>query len=446
MSQPQSRRPLAFSLLCLVLLSFLAIWWANRPTPKNSADSKNGRAASAAKGQQADASSEQARNEVGAPEASLPGKGGAIAQNGTQSIKPGNQKVSVAGEPVFGLLHTPNGLQPTRVRPRRMLDTTRNYVLIGGVKAHPTRLLAKFSESAEINKTKPALLESRYEPFRTPLNRGGLVVLESSMAENTQVASDDEARIKGFALTQRMDALRASGQFEYVEPDYIVSIDAVPTDSAFTDGTLWGLRNTGQNGGTSGVDVDAVRAWDITTGSNDVVVGVVDTGIRYTHQDLAANMWVNSGESGGNKATNGIDDDANGYVDDVYGINAITGSGNPMDDNNHGTHCAGTIGAQANGGGPHVGVAWQVRLMGLKFLAANGSGSIADAYECVEYSIDKQAKILSNSWGGGGFSDAMLAIIREASTSQILFVAVAGNSKSNNDTAANYPSNCLGSA
>lgn len=366
--------------------------------------------------------------------------GTAAAGVASQAQVPAALPGKPAGDPVFGLIETADGLQASWVRPRRTLDTTHNYVIIEGAKAHPTRLLAKFSKSAEIDKAKPALLESRYEPYRTPLNRGGLVVLESSMAENTQVTSDEEASANGLALAKRMDALRASGQFEYVEPDYIVSIDAVPTDSALTDGTLWGLKNTGQNGGTSGVDVDAERAWDITTGSDDVVVGVVDTGIRYTHQDLAANMWINPGESGGGKETNGIDDDGNGYIDDVHGINAITGSGNPMDDNNHGSHCAGTIGAQSDGGGPHVGVAWQVRLMALKFLNASNQGLGSDAIECIEYAIDKKAKILSNSWGGGGFSEALFQIIRNASASQIMFVAAAGNYKSNNDTTAHYPS------
>ena len=351
MLKEKSHRPLVFSLLGLVLLSLLAIWWIKRPISKSSADSKNDKAAGATKGLQVGDSSEQARHAVSGPDAALPGKGGASAQSGQQSTNPGNQKVPTTIDTVLGLSETPDGLQPTRVRPRRPLDTTHNYVIIEGAKAHPTRLLAKFSKSAEIDKAKPALLDSRYEPFRTPLNRGGLVVLESSMAENTQVANDDEASANGLALAERMAALRASGQFEYVEPDYIVSIDAVPTDIGFTDGTLWGLKNTGQNGGTSGVDVDAERAWNITTGSNDVVVGVIDSGIRYTHQDLVANMWINPGESGGNKATNGIDDDENGYIDDVYGVNTITGSGNPMDDNNHGTHCAGTIGAHAGGGG-----------------------------------------------------------------------------------------------
>lgn len=108
----------------------------------------------------------------------------------------------------------------------------------------------------------------------------------------------------------------------------------MPTDGAFTTGTLWGLRNTGQNGGVSGADIDVVRAWDLTTGSTDVIVAVIDTDIRYTHIDLSAQMWRNSGEVPGN----GIDDDGDGYVDNVFGINAITGSGNPMDENGHGTH------------------------------------------------------------------------------------------------------------
>jgi hypothetical protein len=215
-------------------------------------------------------------NKVSSSPPSSFGSNPAVATRSLSLSPTGASSAASSGDPLFGLIETPNGLQPTRVRPRKPLDTTHNYALIEGAKAHPTRLLAKFSKSAEIDKAKPALLESRYEPYRTPLNRGGLVVLESSMAENTQVTSDDEASANGLALAKRMAALRASGQFEYVEPDYIVSIDAVPTDSGFTDGTLWGLKNTGQNGGTSGVDVDAELAWGITTGSDNVVLNCVD--------------------------------------------------------------------------------------------------------------------------------------------------------------------------
>ena len=157
--------------------------------------------------------------------------------------------------------------------------------------------------------------------------------------------------------------MKQSGLFEYVEPDYIGHAYLAPTDQAFVNGTLWGLRNLGLNGGKRGADISATNAWEITTGSTNVIVAVIDTGIRYTHNDLFTQMWHNPGETPGNMK----DDDGNGFVDDVFGINAITGSGDPFDDNNHGSHVAGTIGAAANNGNPHVGVAWKVQLMACKF-------------------------------------------------------------------------------
>ena len=238
-------------------------------------------------------------------------------------------------------------------------------------------------------------------------------------------------------LIAAIQKLKATGQFEYVEPDWLVHVLQTPTDSAFVNGDLWGLRNTGQNGGVADIDVNAVPAWDITTGSPSVVVGVVDTGIRYTHQDLAGNMWTNSGELPGN----GSDDDGNGYVDDVYGVNAINGSGDPFDDNDHGTHVAGTIAATAFDSGQHVGVAYNVRLMALKFLDASGSGSTSDAIECIEYAVEQGVDILNNSWVGGGFSQALEDAIQAANDAGILFVAAAGNSTSNNDLTPSYPSN-----
>ena len=221
-----------------------------------------------------------------------------------------------------------------------------------------------------------------------------LVVLDEEVPADPQSQGTTEERRK--RLLSRIQQLEETGLFDYVEPDYLHSSDAAPNDSAFSNGTLWGLRNQGQSGGTSGADIDAVRAWDITTGSTDVIVAVIDTGIRYTHQDLSAQMWQNPGESGA-FASDGIDNDHDGYVDNVYGINAVTGSGNPMDDNGHGTHCAGTIGAAANGSGPHVGVAWNVRLMGLKFMDSGGSGFTSDAIECINFAVDKGARVLSCS-------------------------------------------------
>jgi subtilisin family serine protease len=187
----------------------------------------------------------------------------------------------------------------------------------------------------------------------------------------------------------------------------------------------------------AGVDINAVAAWDIATGSTDIVVGVVDTGIRHTHQDLSSQMWMNHREVSGN----GIDDDGNGYIDDVHGINAIDGSGNSMDDNDHGTHVAGTIAASANDSGDHVGVAFNVKLMALKFLGASGSGSISDAIACIEYAVEQGVDILNNSWGGGGYSTALEDAIRAAEEAGIVFIAAAGNDGNNNDNNATYPAN-----
>ncbi|MCA1964396.1 MAG: S8 family serine peptidase, partial [Prosthecobacter sp.] len=304
---------------------------------------------------------------------------------------------------------------------------------LGGHKASSTGLLVKVKQGADpqrITAAKSQLGQAAMQS-KAEFRAKGLMLVGKAVKPGASAAMTQEE------LLLKAKELMATGLYDYVEPDWIVTVNQVPTDSAYTNGSLWGLRNTGQNGGTPGVDVDAQAAWTLTTGSPNVVVGVVDTGIRYTHQDLAGNMWVNPGEI----PNNGIDDDANGYVDDVYGINAITNSGNPMDDNNHGTHCAGTIGATANDAGQIVGVAWNVKLMGLKFLSASGSGSTSDAIKCIDYGVAKGAHILSNSWGGGGYSQALRDSIAAANAAGVLFVAAAGNSSSNNDVTPNYPSN-----
>ena len=232
---------------------------------------------------------------------------------------------------------------------------------------------------------------------------------------------------------------RADGVL-YAEPDYAKKALRTPNDAHFSN--LWGMHNTGQNGGKLGADIQAPEAWDVTTGSRDIVVAVIDSGVDYNHEDLAANMWRNPGEIPGN----GIDDDGNGYIDDVYGINAITGSGNPMDDHYHGTHCAGTIGGVGNNGVGVAGVCWNVQIMALKFLDATGRGYTSDAIECIQYGVEKDARVLSNSWGGGGYEQALKDAIDAAGAVGIAFVAAAGNGGSDsigddNDTTPNYPSN-----
>ena len=157
----------------------------------------------------------------------------------------------------------------------------------------------------------------------------------------------------------------------YAEPDYLLcACETVPDDSRFPE--QWALSNTGQNGGTPGADIRALDAWDVTTGADAVVVGVIDSGIDYMHPDLAANMWRNPGESGDGKETDGIDNDQNGYVDDVYGYDFYAQDPDPTDARGHGTHVAGTIAAVGNNGLGVAGVSWSARLMALRFIGAVG--------------------------------------------------------------------------
>ena len=233
--------------------------------------------------------------------------------------------------------------------------------------------------------------------------------------------------------------IRSNPAVLYAEPDYIVKANVMPDDTSFSE--LWGLHNTGQTGGVDDADIDAPEAWDISTGDKGVVVGVIDTGVDYTHPDLVANAWVNPGEIAGD----GIDNDGNGYIDDVYGIDAISGSGDPMDDNGHGTHVAGTIGASGNNGLGVVGVNHDVAIAGCKFLSASGSGSTSDAIECIDYMVDLKnsgvnLRVLNNSWGGGGYSQALADAITASEQADILFVAAAGNSAVDNDVNDSYPS------
>lgn len=236
-----------------------------------------------------------------------------------------------------------------------------------------------------------------------------------------------------------MEEIKNSPYVEYIEPNYIYRINKQPNDPELSK--LWGLINTGDNNpkggkGIAGVDIDAERAWEIQTGSKDVIVAVIDTGIDPTLSDLSENMWVNEAELNG---TPGVDDDGNGFVDDIHGYDFANKSGNLIDDHGHGSHVSGTIGAKGNDGKGIVGVAWNVRLMGLKFLSKSGGGSLEDALKSIDYATKMGAHIMSNSWGGGGFSQALFDSIQRASDAGILFVAAAGNHRANNDERPSYP-------
>jgi subtilisin family serine protease/subtilisin-like proprotein convertase family protein len=241
----------------------------------------------------------------------------------------------------------------------------------------------------------------------------------------------------GVNLDDAIAAYRADANVLFAEPNFQLVVDWIPNDTNFGD--LWGLNNTGQNFGRVDADIDAAEAWNTTTGSRTIIVAVIDTGIDYNHPDLAANMWRNSREIAGN----GFDDDRNGFVDDVYGADFHNNDGNPMDDNRHGTHVAGTIGAVGNNARGVIGVSPNVQLMGLKFLAANGSGSTSNAIRAIDYAIANGAKIINASWGGGGGAqgDALYQAIQRARNAGVIFVAAAGNAGANNDVTGSWPAN-----
>lgn len=259
----------------------------------------------------------------------------------------------------------------------------------------------------------------------------GMVLVKRSMVETRESS---------------LQALAQSSLVAYAEPNYIYRVvggaSALPTDPDF--GKLWGMQNTGQEitgdqgtyKGTPGVDIDAAHAWQIETGNKNVIVAVIDTGVNYNEKDLADNIWTNMAEKNG---VTGVDDDKNGYVDDIHGWDFTKQVGDPMDVFGHGTHVSGTIGARANDNYGVVGVAWDVQIMPIRFLGDDGSGTLADAVSSIEYATKMKANIMSNSWGGGGYSQALYDAIAKAKDAGILFVAAAGNESNDNDANPSYP-------
>jgi uncharacterized protein (TIGR03382 family) len=251
-------------------------------------------------------------------------------------------------------------------------------------------------------------------------------------------------QVDAAAMQAALAAYRADPRVAYAQPNFVYHMSATPNDTRFNE--MWGLNNTGQSSGTADVDINAPEAWALTTGSDSAgVVTVIDTGVDYTHPDLAENIWVNPGEIAGN----GVDDDNNGYIDDVHGINAITGTGDPMDDNEHGTHVSGTIGARGNNAMGVTGVNWTAKVMACKFLDADGNGTDEDALECLDYVHELKHRTrnpvnviaTSNSYGGGDFSQAFVDSIAQQRDDGTLFIAAAGNDTINNDTSTvpSYP-------
>ncbi len=248
----------------------------------------------------------------------------------------------------------------------------------------------------------------------------------------------------GLTLVEGSDALAKAkyalasldNVIESVELDSVIVAGASPeSQPALLDGKQWGLYNDGSRGGLAGSDIDALPGWTLSTDASGVVVAVVDTGIDYLHEDLLSNIWANSGEI----PDNGVDDDGNGYVDDLYGIDAYNNDRDPSDDNGHGTHCSGIIGADGYNDVGISGVAPRVQLMGLKFLSQSGMGFTSDALKVLAYAKENGAQVLNLSWGSRSFSESLLEVLRDCAESGILIVASAGNDADNIDNRPVYP-------
>jgi thermitase len=255
---------------------------------------------------------------------------------------------------------------------------------------------------------------------------------------------------------EEAERLNTTAGVEFAEPNFVVTLAqttpaTVPQDPMWL--SLWGLKNYGQdapNGveGVENADIGAQDAWATSKGSKDIVVAIVDTGIDYNHPDLQENVWVNQKEKDG---IPGVDDDGNGYVDDVHGWDSVSdarkapyfgqiGDPDPMDDNSHGTHVAGTIGARGGNGIGVVGINWEVSLMAVKFLDANGSGSSVDEYRALRYVIANKPDVVNGSYGGGAPSKLIASVLEEGRAKGILFVFAAGNDSSDNDAKPSFPS------
>ena len=299
----------------------------------------------------------------------------------------------------------------------------------GGPRFMPGELLVKFNPGATATNRGRAIAAARAsvgERILTPAMR------RAGDAEGVTVLRT------GMGVPEAVQAMLASGTVEYAEPNWIYTHEATSNDTYVTNGSLWGM--TGEFG--SGASV----AWtNNKTDCSGVVVGIIDEGYMYTHTDLVANASTNPGEIAGNSK----DDDGNGLVDDVYGWD-FAGNNNTVFDgvgDDHGTHVAGTIGGVGGNGAGVAGVCWKVKLLNAKFLGSTG-GTTANAIKAVDYFTTLKTRAnnpvpvvaTNNSWGGGGFSQALKDAIDRADAAGILFVAAAGNNATNNDATASYPS------
>lgn len=321
-------------------------------------------------------------------------------------------------------------------------------LIAGAASASPDALSAKDAADA-LSKGKQALQQDptidripgqilvRFKTDNAQINSAARALVSGRLIRSLNGVDRLEHLEVDLPIDRAIEMLNALPFVEYAEPDYVVRAVAQPNDTYI--GLQWGVNNTGQDIrgvlGTNDADIDGFEAWDTRTNASGVIVAVIDSGTQWDHPDLDDNIWSNSGEI----ANNGIDDDNNGYVDDVRGWDFYSNDNDPDDSDGHGTHTAGTVGAEGNNGIGVAGVAWDVQLMPLRFIGPFG-GSTSDAIAAVNYAVDNGARISNNSWGGGGFSNAMRDAISSAASNDHLFVAAAGNDGVNTDNSAHYPS------
>ena len=291
-----------------------------------------------------------------------------------------------------------------------------------------------------------------------------LAEIKRIAVRNNDILEDEIESVNGLVSIDDLDNANAeataqlyssmSDLVEYAQPNYEIRVDPLdplsrkdlvyregseaPNDPEFSN--QWALNNLGQDGGTKRADIDALQAWGKSRGSDKVVVAVLDSGVDYRHRDLESNIWSRP------DSMPEYADDELGSFDDVHGFDADANAGDPMDDNGHGTHCAGIIGAEGNNNEGITGINWNVSIMPLKFLGRGGFGTTKNAIEAINYAIDRKQKgvnvrVINASWGSTQYSKALEDAIRAAGDQGILFVAAAGNNGTDNDKRAHYPSN-----
>ncbi len=292
------------------------------------------------------------------------------------------------------------------------------------IPVQPSPLAGKeYVENQLIIKFKPGADENQKKAFTNSLN--------SVTLKKFSIIGAELIQISGMTVEQAVNQLKDDPRIEYAEPNYIFQLAAVPNDPYFSN--LWGMQNTGQTWGTPDADIDAEKAWDISIGDS-VIIGVMDTGVDSAHVDLMGNIWTNPGEI----PNNSIDDDGNGYIDDIHGWDFVNGDNNPDDViDGHGTHVSGTIAAKGNNGIGVVGVCWSAKIMALKI--CEGGCYLSSAISALEYAAEMGAKLTSNSWGGTTYSTALKNAIDSTGAHGMLCIAAAHNQRRDNDVTPIYP-------